>query len=177
MGSKRNGSDSSESTMKAEAFDEIERGRVQIRENDSRRPSISRRFRNSSIGAAMARRRAKTSNTVRTSSYQPLGDIPGAEPGINPNELTVKGTDLYTECQITVVDFSQDTVEQEDFCNADFIKFLEKDRPSWSKVRWINVNGLSWDVISGIGKKWKLHGLGEYLRYFCPGPYGIAKTK
>ena len=34
-----------------------------------------------------------------------------------------------------------------------------KFTPSWSQVRWINVNGLSWEAISIIGKKYNLHPL------------------
>jgi Mg2+ and Co2+ transporter CorA len=33
------------------------------------------------------------------------------------------------------------------------------NKPNWSKVRWINVNGLSWEAISIIGKKYNLHPL------------------
>lgn len=32
-------------------------------------------------------------------------------------------------------------------------------RPDWSNVRWINVNGLSWEAISIIGRKYQLHPL------------------
>lgn len=32
-------------------------------------------------------------------------------------------------------------------------------RPDWSNVRWINVNGLSWEAISIIGRKYELHPL------------------
>ncbi|KAG7713081.1 hypothetical protein KL949_002569 [Ogataea haglerorum] len=34
-----------------------------------------------------------------------------------------------------------------------------KTRPLWSHVRWINVNGLSWEAISTIGKHYNLHRL------------------
>ncbi|KAG0682776.1 hypothetical protein C6P40_004019 [Pichia californica] len=34
-----------------------------------------------------------------------------------------------------------------------------QDKPLWSKVRWININGLSWEAISIIGKKYNLHPL------------------
>ncbi|ODV87923.1 hypothetical protein CANARDRAFT_215890 [[Candida] arabinofermentans NRRL YB-2248] len=33
------------------------------------------------------------------------------------------------------------------------------NRPTWSKVRWINVNGLSWEAISSIGEYFDLHRL------------------
>lgn len=34
-----------------------------------------------------------------------------------------------------------------------------QNRPSWSKVRWINVTGLSWEAISILGKFYNLHPL------------------
>ncbi|KAG7906487.1 hypothetical protein KL907_002127 [Ogataea polymorpha] len=34
-----------------------------------------------------------------------------------------------------------------------------KNRPLWSHIRWINVNGLSWEAISIIGKHYNLHRL------------------
>jgi hypothetical protein len=31
--------------------------------------------------------------------------------------------------------------------NSMLPSFLEEPRPSWSRVRWINIKGMSWDVI------------------------------
>lgn len=36
---------------------------------------------------------------------------------------------------------------------------LQVARPSWSKVRWINVQGLSWDVITTLAVAFDLHPL------------------
>jgi hypothetical protein len=36
---------------------------------------------------------------------------------------------------------------------------LQVTRPSWSKVRWINVQGLSWDVITTLAVAFDLHPL------------------
>jgi len=33
------------------------------------------------------------------------------------------------------------------------------DRPSWSRVRWINIGGISWDVMSALAIKYELHPL------------------
>ncbi len=46
-----------------------------------------------------------------------------------------------------------------DFDNAGLIQFLDKEQEDWIKCRWINVNGLSWDVIQALGKHKKLHRL------------------
>jgi Mg2+ and Co2+ transporter CorA len=63
------------------------------------------------------------------------------------------------ECAITVVDFSEKDMKMHDFGNADFIQFLNVPQESWIKCRWINVNGLSWDVIQALGQHKKLHRL------------------
>jgi Mg2+ and Co2+ transporter CorA len=94
------------------------------------------------------RRRNTRANTFR--SFEEFDEFdaghpgwrPGAEPGIDP--LKPDGghpgsvPDLHADCQITVVDFSQ---------------------ASWVKCRWINVNGMSWDVIQALGKHKDLHRL------------------
>ncbi|KAF8425148.1 hypothetical protein EV426DRAFT_532286 [Tirmania nivea] len=110
----------------------------------------ARRF--STVSASGPRRRGP-SNTVKNSKYVTL--IPGSEPGLNPDSKV----DLHTRCGITVVDFSQDQVIQTELENDDLSEFLEEDRPEWSSVRWINLNGLSWDCISAVAKKYKLHSL------------------
>ena len=42
--------------------------------------------------------------------------------------------------------------------NRDFLHQIES-RPAWSQVRWISVNGLSWEAISAISKRYQLHRL------------------
>lgn len=39
------------------------------------------------------------------------------------------------------------------------LKSALSKRPPWSKVRWINVNGLSWEAIAAIGEQYNLHRL------------------
>lgn len=46
-----------------------------------------------------------------------------------------------------------------DFGNRELIEFLDKKQEDWIQCRWINVNGLSWDVIGALGKHKKLHRL------------------
>lgn len=43
--------------------------------------------------------------------------------------------------------------------NEQLIQFLDMKQESWVKCRWINVNGLSWDVIQALGQYKKLHRL------------------
>ncbi|KAI0180545.1 hypothetical protein GGR52DRAFT_531789 [Hypoxylon sp. FL1284] len=113
------------------------------------------------------RRRTTRSNTFRTLEEfedfesQP-GWRPGAEPGIDP--LKPDGgqdttPDLHAECQITVVDFSQDELDIHELDNKELIEFIKKPQPEYVACRWINVNGLSWDVIQALGQYKDLHRL------------------
>lgn len=66
---------------------------------------------------------------------------------------------LSAECQITIVDFSQDNISIRNFDNNTLGPFLRQPQPEWAKCRWINVNGLSWDVIQALGQHKNLHSL------------------
>lgn len=66
---------------------------------------------------------------------------------------------LSADCDITVVDFSLERMVKRHFNNDTFIAFLERPQETWVKCRWINVNGLSWDVIQAVGTKKGLHKL------------------
>ena len=98
---------------------------------------------------------------------------PGLEPGINPADPAphydrtrtnshldeLHPDDLNTHCEITVVDFSQDRMEMYEMDNHELADFLTQEKEDWVSCRWINVNGLSWDVIRMLGN-WKgLHRL------------------
>lgn len=116
------------------------------------------------------RRRPARSNTVRayhSPTRQAWEATPGAEPGVDlsaePAGEGEEGASPYAglrqACDITVVDFSEDRVEQRELDNATLEAFLREEKPSWVACRWVNVNGLSWDVIRLLGSEWKLHGL------------------
>jgi len=66
---------------------------------------------------------------------------------------------LSAPCQITIVDFSEDKISIHKFDNDTLAPFLQKPQPKWVKCRWINVNGLSWDVIQTLGQQKNLHRL------------------
>lgn len=63
------------------------------------------------------------------------------------------------ECQITVVDFSDERMSKFELDNGGLVEFLQDPREEWVACRWINVNGLSWDVIKELGNKYNLHRL------------------
>ena len=108
------------------------------------------------------------SNTVTTYHEPPPYDptwVPGAEPGIDtsaddenvPHEVH----SLKAECTINIVDFSEGegNVRHMQANNDTLAKALEDPRPDDMPCRWISVNGLSWDVIKCLGRKYDLHSL------------------
>lgn len=114
------------------------------------------------------KRRATRSATVKTFQSTKTAAAarpqwgPGQEPGLDPSKPNGgrnQSPMLHEVCQITVVDFSEDDMEMHDFDNEGLINFIQKPQESWIKCRWINVNGLSWDVIQALGKYKKLHRL------------------
>jgi len=106
----------------------------------------------------------RRTTTVRRSEYNNHREAVGAEPGLSPHEIPSGiDTELHAECQVTVMDFSHERVEQYEHNNEEFLDFLKEKRPNWVKCRWININRLSWDVISGVGAKWNLHRLGTSM--------------
>ena len=67
---------------------------------------------------------------------------------------------LHMRCKITVVDYSRSKVTvNNDLSNRTLEKFLSRPRPLWSKVRWINCEGISWDVIELLAVTYDLHPL------------------
>lgn len=114
------------------------------------------------------RRRIARANTFKNiedfSEFETerVGWRPGAEPGFDPYKSDgghASLGDLSTPCGITVVDFSHDDINVNSFTNQTIEAFLKQPQPAWAKCRWINVNGLSWDVISTLGKHKRLHKL------------------
>ncbi|EEP80153.1 predicted protein [Uncinocarpus reesii 1704] len=119
------------------------------------------------------KRRARRSNTAR--SYYPDGAAgqpgwrPGEEPGLDPSEpvlppFRVQGEALLSEsihkrCDITVVDFSHEEIRVYQLDNDTLQGFLEREREPWVVCRWINVNGLSWDVVRLLATHKRLHKL------------------
>ncbi|RPA98108.1 hypothetical protein L873DRAFT_1828643 [Choiromyces venosus 120613-1] len=105
-----------------------------------------------------SRFRLRRAGTVLASaSYQ--DEAPGQEPGLGPDEELDARVNIRTTCGITVVDFSEDDMLQTELGNVELIEFLKEPREEWVKVRWINCNGLSWDVIQALAKYRNLHRL------------------
>ena len=106
------------------------------------------------------RRRITRSHTVKQyrSPSRPNWSEPGAEPGVDIKDAE-KYNRLHAHCQITVVDFSDERVECYELDNDSLGEFLNAPKEDWVACRWINVNGLSWDVIRMLGTHKQLHRL------------------
>ncbi|GME26679.1 putative family metal ion protein [Neofusicoccum parvum] len=116
--------------------------------------------------STVAQRRPIRSNTVKhyrsSPTPRPVWEAePGAEPGIDTakTEAEHRHAHLHEECTITVVDFSDEYMEQHTLNNQTLKEFLERPREDWADCRWISVNGLSWDVIKTLGNYKNLHRL------------------
>ncbi|KAF1815444.1 hypothetical protein P152DRAFT_470878 [Eremomyces bilateralis CBS 781.70] len=116
-----------------------------------------------SRASIQSRRRPERSNTIREyhSPTRPIWEVAGAEPGVDTKDGTAHPhyIGLHQECGITVVDFSEDVIVETELTNETLEEFLLEEQPEKTKCRWINVNGLSWDVIQMLGNYKKLHRL------------------
>ncbi|KAJ7185215.1 hypothetical protein C8R46DRAFT_881651 [Mycena filopes] len=89
----------------------------------------------------------------------------GAEPGIDPNSAAadLQFGGIKQECVIEVVDYSAVRTSFGRMTNEEFIALMNdaraSERDSWVKVRWINIAGLSWDVVKAVSIKYDLHPL------------------
>jgi Mg2+ and Co2+ transporter CorA len=112
------------------------------------------------------RRRITRSHTVKNyedykSPTRLNWEEAGAEPGVDTKNETdaYKYHHLHAPCLITVVDFSDERVECHELDNDTLEEFLSRPKEEWVACRWINVNGLSWDVIRMLGNHKQLHRL------------------
>jgi Mg2+ and Co2+ transporter CorA len=89
----------------------------------------------------------------------------GAEPGIDPRRHSANVTygHIKENCLIEIVDYSSVRCSEGRMGNQEFVNLLNNPEASkrdpWVKVRWINVGGVSWDVISALAIKYDLHPL------------------
>ncbi|KAI0042584.1 hypothetical protein FA95DRAFT_1610076 [Auriscalpium vulgare] len=100
----------------------------------------------------------------RTSRTLSLGRV-GAEPGVDPRRQNADQQygHIRQKCTIEVVDYSPLRSSFGKMTNAEFVRFLRNDEASardpWVRVRYINVGGISWDVISALALKYDMHPL------------------
>ncbi|KAH7157323.1 hypothetical protein B0J13DRAFT_520066 [Dactylonectria estremocensis] len=86
----------------------------------------------------------------------------GSEPSVDmskPDGGDKCMTKSCAQCQINIVNFSEDNIVIHELDNDGLIEFLKTSQPSWVKCQWVNVNRLSWNVIQALGQYKQLHGL------------------
>lgn len=99
-----------------------------------------------------------------TSYLSGVGRV-GAEPGVNPRRVSANLLygHIRQDCVIEVIDYSSVRSSVGRMTNAEFVNLLNDPaasaREPWVKVRWVNIGGLSWDVIKAVSMKYDLHPL------------------
>lgn len=92
-------------------------------------------------------------------------DLAGAEPGVDPRRQSayLHYAHIRERCEIQITDYSTVRSSFGKMDNARFVQMFNdersSERESWVKVRWINVCGISWDVMSVLALKYDLHPL------------------
>lgn len=85
----------------------------------------------------------------------------GAEPGIDPTrpEADLEWADVVEDCRIEVTDYSAVSCHYRQMNNSDFVDMMDDDelwKPKpWAKCRWINIGGVSWDVIKALAGRYR----------------------
>ncbi|KAH9930279.1 uncharacterized protein B0H18DRAFT_873237 [Fomitopsis serialis] len=118
--------------------------------------AYKQRFR-ATVHRVMAMRRA---STMMMSS----GRI-GAEPGIDPRRASANAHygHIRQQCVIEIVDYSVTKCSVGRMGNRELVEMLGSQEASkrepWARVRWINVGGISWDVLSTLALRYDMHPL------------------
>jgi len=97
---------------------------------------------------------------LKKTSHCLSGKGPGAEPGIDVRKDSAFRAygHIKQSCLIEVADYSSVRSSFGKMTNREFISFLSdptaSGREHWVKVRWINVGGISWDVVRALALKY-----------------------
>jgi hypothetical protein len=102
-------------------------------------------------------------DSIRAVQRPRAGSLPynggvAAEPGLDYKTIDVEGFD--NPVTVTVTDYSsQGCVSKKMELHQNLEEFFDCGKPSWAKVRWINVDGLNWQCIKILASKYNLHRL------------------
>jgi Mg2+ and Co2+ transporter CorA len=157
--------------VEAQAFPDRQEEKAKERPSESIELQIPKRADTSmSRNSTASMRRRARSNTVNTlydhgTTGMTSGWSPGQEPGLDTSKPAAEGPntghldELHQLCEITIVDYSAEDMKSHMLDNDNLDEFLQQPSQEWSAVRWINVDGLSWDVIRVLGNHKGLHRL------------------
>lgn len=80
-------------------------------------------------------------------------------PGINIDNPPKHIEAIQSPVDVQIIDFNSEHLSVQTATNQTLGDILAQDRPNHSNVRWINVQGLSWDVIKQLAKAFNMHPL------------------
>ena len=80
-------------------------------------------------------------------------------PGINIDNPPKHIEAIQSPVDVQIIDFNSEHLSVQIATNQTLGDILAQDRPNHSSVRWINVQGLSWDVIKQLAKAFNMHPL------------------
>jgi len=86
----------------------------------------------------------------------------GDEPGVDPRRSSAEASygHLNVPCEIEIIDYSAIRFASKKYTNEEFVNLMNVEssepvpRPPWVKVRWINIGGISWDVLKALAIKY-----------------------
>ncbi|KAG9015242.1 hypothetical protein FRB90_004862 [Tulasnella sp. 427] len=86
-------------------------------------------------------------------------NLPGSEPGVDPKRDSDEYAHITADSRIDVIDYCRDKIATQHLDNSGIISLLTQNgrsRPSWAKVRWINIKGIDWSVIRTLSLTYAL---------------------
>ncbi|BFZ53699.1 hypothetical protein PYCC9005_000729 [Savitreella phatthalungensis] len=108
-------------------------------------------------GDQILQKRNRSFSISQNSELQDTLHETGREPGVDLNAIEL---DIHQECNITVTDYCTSRYEVHGpFDNEQFLQFMNIPQPDWSSVRWINVNGMDYNVLRRISNAYRFHQL------------------
>lgn len=108
-----------------------------------------------------ARFRTVVLKVIRLNKLRGLSDD---EPGVNVASDAAAAIygHIRERCSIDVLDYGPTKVKHTKLTNEELenhIAHESRTRPLWAKVRWINIGGVSWDVMRALALRYEIHPL------------------
>ncbi|KAG9049055.1 hypothetical protein FS837_011328 [Tulasnella sp. UAMH 9824] len=135
---------------------------IQVRSpvSPSRRPQFPDLL-SSKITGPNARFRSVVMKVIRLNKLRGLSDD---EPGVNVASDAAAAIygHIRERCSIDVMDYGPTKFKHTKLSNEELenhIAHESRTRPLWAKVRWINIGGVSWDVIRALALRYEIHPL------------------
>ncbi|KAG8947735.1 hypothetical protein FRC04_010509 [Tulasnella sp. 424] len=115
----------------------------------------------SKITGPNARFRSVVTKVIRLNRLRGLSDD---EPGVNVASDAAAAIygHIRERCSIDVMDYGPTKFRHTKLTNEELeshIAHESRTRPLWAKVRWINIGGISWDVVKALAVRYEIHPL------------------